>query len=445
MLRNRLKYVGVIGLIGAVALSGCSGKEESQITTQQPSTQEKGEVKVSTEPVSLVFYTKTAVTKEDFEKLLAEPVRKKYPHITLVQSTPTTGKLDSLIMAGQIPDIMYYDIRTNELLDLDYPLDLTEMAKKFNSDLTRFDPMIMQSIKQVAAKGELYALPYARNAYGLWYNKSLFDKFGIAYPKDGMTWDEAIELGKSMTRVDGPVQYRGLDAFQGSITNLGAPLAMSYIDPKTNKAIIPDKWKEIFELGMQVYNLSGNRPANIVTAGYSQLDPFFKQQNLAMVPFFVNGILGQLAEPSKNGFDWDVAQIPSLKELPGVSGQIDFHQLLISKHSKYKDQAFQVIDLLTSYDAQLIATKGGRLTALNNEQAKEQFASDLPFVKGKNLKSLFAGKYVPTIHQSRFNAFVEENMKQAFASVFNGKADINTALSKALEQSNMKIETELKK
>lgn len=43
-------------------------------------------------------------------------------------------------------------------------------------------------------EGRLYALPYARNAHALFYNRGLFEELNIPLPRDGMTWPEVIEL-----------------------------------------------------------------------------------------------------------------------------------------------------------------------------------------------------------------------------------------------------------
>jgi multiple sugar transport system substrate-binding protein len=60
------------------------------------------------------------------------------------------------------------------------------------------------------ANGGLYALPVAMQPSPLIYNKDIFYKFGIAYPKGGITWNETYELSNILTRSDGGVDYRGL-------------------------------------------------------------------------------------------------------------------------------------------------------------------------------------------------------------------------------------------
>lgn len=50
---------------------------------------------------------------------------------------------------------------------------------------------------------ELYMLPGQNNIQVLFYNKDLFDRFGVAYPRDGMTWGEMLDLSSRITRKEG--------------------------------------------------------------------------------------------------------------------------------------------------------------------------------------------------------------------------------------------------
>jgi multiple sugar transport system substrate-binding protein len=49
----------------------------------------------------------------------------------------------------------------------------------------------------------LYALPYRSDFWVLFYNKTLFDKAGVACPTSDMTWDQYAELAKKMTSGEG--------------------------------------------------------------------------------------------------------------------------------------------------------------------------------------------------------------------------------------------------
>jgi multiple sugar transport system substrate-binding protein len=64
-------------------------------------------------------------------------------------------------------------------------------------------------IQKGFADGGTYGMPVSTTSGALFHNKDLFDKFGVPYPKDGMTWDVLYELAKKMTRNEGGVQYKG--------------------------------------------------------------------------------------------------------------------------------------------------------------------------------------------------------------------------------------------
>ncbi|MDF2715158.1 MAG: extracellular solute-binding protein family 1 [Paenibacillus sp.] len=87
-------------------------------------------------------------------------------------------------------------------------LDITELVRKHKLDLNRFEPASLQIMRQMNG-GKLNALPINLLYLVLVYNKDIFDKFGEPYPRDGMTWEEAVQIAKKLTRNDAGVQYMG--------------------------------------------------------------------------------------------------------------------------------------------------------------------------------------------------------------------------------------------
>lgn len=73
---------------------------------------------------------------------------------------------------------------------------MTELIKKHNLDLGRLEPVLVDSMKKMG-NGEIWALPTGTATNVIIYNKDIFDKFGVDYPTDGMTWDEFYELAKN--------------------------------------------------------------------------------------------------------------------------------------------------------------------------------------------------------------------------------------------------------
>lgn len=52
---------------------------------------------------------------------------------------------------------------------------------------------------QVTVDGKLYELPFRNDFWVVFYNKDLFDKKGVAYPTNDMTFDQYDELARKMT------------------------------------------------------------------------------------------------------------------------------------------------------------------------------------------------------------------------------------------------------
>jgi multiple sugar transport system substrate-binding protein len=64
--------------------------------------------------------------------------------------------------------------------------------------------------------GKQYFLPKDYSPLIVYYNKKLFDQFGVAYPKDGWTWDEFLATAQALTKDtdgDGKTDTWGVQLF----------------------------------------------------------------------------------------------------------------------------------------------------------------------------------------------------------------------------------------
>jgi multiple sugar transport system substrate-binding protein len=56
--------------------------------------------------------------------------------------------------------------------------------------------------KHYSPKEKIFALPMTLGYYVMYYNNNIFDKFGVSYPKDGMTWDDVAALAKKVSHLE---------------------------------------------------------------------------------------------------------------------------------------------------------------------------------------------------------------------------------------------------
>ncbi|WP_176706853.1 ABC transporter substrate-binding protein [Paenibacillus hemerocallicola] len=391
------------------------------------------------EPIELVV--KDSIfgwTNEAFVTNYATAIEKKFPHIKLKFVDYASSKLPEMVASKQQIDIVLASLNNfyAALLDTGLKYDITPEIKKFKYDLNRLDPGTVALAKQLA-DGGMYGLPIVGSPTAITYNKDLFDKFGVSYPKDDMTWEQFIDLTKRMSRVEGGVQYRGSLLFT-NFTILRNPLSLGFIDPATDKAVVnTDKWKNFFDQFANLYRVPGNQTDKSLFSGTPGLNTFVKDQNVAMISM-VSGtnVKGVWVDA---GMNVDYVQFPTFKEAPGMGPQPYPTYFYVSSTSKYKDEVFEVLTYLTSDEYQMEASKLGNITVLNNKSIQAALASSLPEFKGKNISAFIPKQVAPPAYQTKYDSVVRGFMDAAFKDVATGLKDINTALREAEEGANKAI------
>ncbi|CAG7656845.1 ABC transporter substrate-binding protein [Paenibacillus allorhizosphaerae] len=389
-------------------------------------------------PVTLKVYQQAEISDEDFQLLFVEPVKKKYPYIDLKLVRTDKGvTLDNLVLAGDVPDLLTPP--NADLLSLaqkDILYDIAPLIKKANIDLNRFNPVTIEAVK--SEKGEIWGLPYAMQFNALYYNKDIFNKFGVPFPKDGMSWDDAIELAKKLTRNEGGVQYRGLDPVSSYI--LSFPYSLTYVDGKTNWASFNnDQWKKVLELTQRILTIPGNEQPSAEPGAATQGNLFIKEKNVAMLAS--TNLMAQIGNAS-TGIDWDIAQYPSYKEKPNISGKLDSHNLAVSKTSKYKEEAMKVLEVVTSDEVQLLsARRTARMSPLKNQEMQKQFGAEIPYLKGKNVQALFKSTVSPAPVYSIYEINAKKVGQAKVKELLSGNIDLNTALRQADEEINKMLDS----
>ena len=380
------------------------------------------------EPVTLKMYQSGAYfTDQDFQLLFVEPLKNKYPHITL-ENVVSKMDLPELIASGEPVDFFVtWNGRLPYYKDFEFYEDLIPLANKYGFDLGKFDPKALDAIKAVSDKGELYALPYAVNLNATYYNKDIFDKFGVPYPQDGMTWEDAIELAKRVTREDGGISYQGLD--MDSLNRLFFPLSLNVIDGKTDKPNVNNEfYKRAFEIGKQIYTIPGNPYRG---GGEGVYNRFLKDKTLAML-MTVNLFLRLKEIPDLN---WDVAQFPSYKERPNTYGMYDLHIIIPSKISKHQEDMMRVMEVLFSDEVQTAMVKKTlRVSVMKDPKYNQMFGQDIPELKNKRLTSIFKSSPAPAPAYSKYYPSAINMVVDGFKDYVNGKKDVNTALRETEEK-----------
>jgi multiple sugar transport system substrate-binding protein len=384
------------------------------------------------------MYSSWLLSQRELDNRFLQPLTKKYPniHLNIIQPTKDND-LQTLVGAGQ-----QFDLATGPAMylskfgDLGMFGDMTSLIKSHQFDLSRIHPDVMKAIQSYGKKGEIFGLPYSIIGYALYYNKDIFDKFGLSYPKDQMTWEQVIALAQKLSRSTDGVQYKGL-MFQ-DINNLASPLSLDYVDPKTGKAAVNnDGWKKGFELMRSIVTIPGNQPIKPQARFFDWKQEFATNKSVAMMAH-ISSLILNLSD--LKDLNWDMATYPTYPEKPGAWGQPDGQAIMVVPGSKHKDAAFQVIETLLSEEVQTTMSKWGDMPSIQNKAAEAVYGQSLAQASDKNVKALFLNKPAPWRTVSKYDQDASTIMATHSHDLYQGK-DINTILREAQEDLDKFLET----
>jgi multiple sugar transport system substrate-binding protein len=436
-----INYSGLIAstLLILTFLSGCtSGGAGSKPTSETRAV--SGE-KASGKPAELVFYSTSADTPESFDQRYGNAIRKKFPNYTIKYIQFAKGNsFDELLTRGEKIDIYWDSISTFSSNVVDYGLqyDMTELVKRSKMDLSRFEDVPLEAVKRFS-NGGMYGIPVTNGNMVIYYNKDLFDKFGIAFPKDGMTWDEFNQLAKKLNRTQDGVTYTGLSISAKHLlrmNNFSEPFANASTKKQT---IGTDNWKKVFSAYFTdpgTDTLMKEKSVQLKRAPY--YDEFFKLKTSAMFPFVSN-------QPATipdlfRAMNWDVVSFPTFKELPGVGSQAYPVYFGITAQSKEKEAAMEVISYLTSDEYQMDISKKGIMSVLNNKSIKDAYGTETEF-RNHNLKSVYYNKFAPIQTKTRYDEAIVTIINNEVPKLVTGDTDMNTFIRTVGESLQRQIDT----
>ncbi|MDF2722559.1 MAG: hypothetical protein K0Q59_2234 [Paenibacillus sp.] len=404
-------------------LPACSGSGSSSSSSDKPANSDKPATTAEaltpaqTGPAELTILSKVAsITQEEFERTMAAPIK--------VTGNPPDIIITSIagMFSGIIPFQLQYDI--------------SELVKKYKYDLNRLEPSNIQSLRDASGTGALYGLPKYTNGVTLFYNKDIFDKFGVAYPKNGMTWDDALKLATQMTRTSDGIKYRGMGLFTSNMI-VENQLSLPFMDPKADKASVnTPEFQKLFNTYKAFFDIVGNKPEKAFTG--DDLNPFYQDKNIAMV---LSPQSGYGRFENEKDFNWDVVAAPVFADKPGIGFQANTIYYFISNANKKAEQAFLAVTELLSDSAQTISSKEGRPTVLNSEAIRNTLAQESK-TKDKNLKALFVNKFAATpVPNTKLAPLVNAPniLNTEFKNMIQNGTDVNTMLRTAEEKINQAI------
>lgn len=430
-IKVRMRGIAAAGLCLpiAAALTGCGGGGE-----QAPKSGE-APVSVADQPAELVIFGQVGNTPEVWNERFGEALKRKFPayKFTYIQRT-AQNTLQNMIASGQTIDLIHDSLggMRGNIIDNGFHYDLSELIRTHKVDMSRFEPAVFQALSD---QGKLYGFPLHDGGLVLYYNKDIFDKFGVAYPKNGMTWEEAIQLGKKLTRFEDRL-YIGLGVSVDHMLTMN-PYSLPFVDAAGKAAVHTDAYRKLIgKTILEPLEADGYRGHLASLKRTFVNNDFMKEKNMAM--FVMNFYLH--LQPDFETFNWGIVSLPVFSDLPGVGSQPYPNGLFITSTSKFKDHGMEVLKYLVSDEFQTELSRKGFIPVVKSEAVRKAFAENTPFKDKKIEEALFTNKPAAPIVRSAHEGLVSAPLKANLTKVMMGEMDLNTALRVTEEEANKALE-----
>jgi multiple sugar transport system substrate-binding protein len=392
------------------------------------------------EPVTVTLYM-NGTEASFFNDTVAKIVKAQLPNITMKVIQPPGDfyePLNNAIVSKEpLPDVIVASNgATSALVEMQVFSDLTPLMKEAKFDFNRIRPDLTGDIKSISNKGEILLMPYDVQTAVTFYNKDLFDKFGVAYPQNGLTWDSIVDLTAKLSRVDGGIRYRGYDMLTS--INFNNPYSIPFYDPvKKASALDNPGWSKILGAAKKLYDVPNNfTEAAMLDKGR---DYFVKDRTLAMFPIGFSFMQQSTDNKSADGMHWDMVSLPTYPDKPKLSSQPTYHYMAITPNSKVKQAAFQIMAMMMKDENVKAIARAAREPVIEINGVEQEFGKDLDLLKGKNVSAFFYNKFAPSASSSKYDAKIRAALIQAYRSMALDGVDVNTALRSAKEVADQAI------
>lgn len=284
---------------------------------------------------------------------LADNVTAEYPDITItIENTDWTSywtKLPVELASGNAPDLLYMHFsRASDYKDSMLPLN-SYIEKDEDINMDDFYDGILECF---TFEDETYALPYDFGPYVMYYNKDLFDKYGVEYPDAETDWNEYMDICKKLS-VDGnygTVFCSSCDYYIPQVLSLGGEI----INESGEFNITDKKTTDALQTLADMINGQGYAPKITDTANTVWNWEQFETGNIGMLidgPWCVSNVINYC------NFNVGYTIIPAAEQhVTTINGS----GLAISKDTKYPEEAYQALASLTGSEAQKILAESGR-------------------------------------------------------------------------------------
>lgn len=343
-------------------------------------------------------------------------------------------KLATMYSAGSPPDVFLYNFRRLGVYvsnDAIYPLDALLDA----SDQLNREDFYPTTLTAFTYQGALQCIPQNLSSPVFYYNKTLFDAAGLAYPQAGWTLDDFLATARTLTKdTDG----------DGSIDQYGFGTEVETI------RLAPFVWQnggELLDDPVNPTRLTLNTPetraalewfVNLQVVEHVSPDAIAEEASSSENRFLAGTLAmlmdSRVAVPTLRtitGFEWDAAPLPVGKNPASVLHSDGFcMSVQAAKDPAHLDAVWKFIEYSVSETGQtLLAATGRTVPSMMRVAKSDAYLKSSPPANNQVWLDAADSIFAFPIHPN-WNT-IEEMLSQELQRAYYGTATVNEIITAA--------------
>ena len=264
-------------------------------------------------------------------------------------------------------------------------LPLDDYIKKDKVDLKKF----AGATDQVLVDGKLYELPFRNDFWVIFYNKDIFDRAGVAYPTNDMTWEEYDALARKVTNTTFGSQVYGTHYHTWrSTVQLCAMLDGKHSILDGNYDFVKPYYEMVLN---QEKDGVCRKYADLKTEGL-HYSAAFSGGDVAMMnqgSWFISTLITNIKKgeyDAKLCGNWGLVKYPHAQGVPAGSTLGTITGLSVTTASKNPDAAWDFVNWVSGADGAAVLASSGNFPACMTEGVKNTISSMEGFPTDKQSK-----------------------------------------------------------
>ncbi len=288
---------------------------------------------------------------------------------------------------------------------------------------------------QISVDGNLYGIPFRSDFWIIYYNKALFDKAGVAYPTNDMTFAQYDALARKMTSGMGANKVYGAHYH----TWRSAVQLFGILDGK--HTIVDGEYSFL----KPYYEMVLNEQEDGICQNYATLKTssthysgVFYNNSVAMMnmgSWFISTLIDKIDKGEADCKDWGIAKYPHAVGTSSGTTLATITSLGVSNASNKKDAAFDFVKFVTGPEGAQIIAQTGTIPAIKNDAVIDIISSKSGFPTDKaSAEALQVTKGYLEMPLHEKSAEIEVILNQVHDEIMTNNISIDAGIEKMSTQ-----------